>query len=70
MKAMARALIGRTITAVQFRPFASENGTAHDPVLILDNGRAVSFVVEETGGAEYGVTVCITERNKQRGKEV
>ncbi len=61
MKATKCALIGRTIVDVDFRPFKSENGTAHAPRITLDNGRVLYFVTEETGGAEYGTFIGITK---------
>jgi hypothetical protein len=65
MKATVRHLLGRTIVAVDMRPFPDgQGGTAHSPVLTLDNGRRVFFVTEEidSGGA-YGTCICITEKS-------
>lgn len=61
----ARRLVGRTIVAVDLRPFdagsdESPRGTTFAPVLTLDDGTRVRFVVDETEGSEYGVTVCVT----------
>jgi hypothetical protein len=55
-------IIGRTITAVDMRPFRKleDNRIAHDPVFTLDNGARIFFVTEETGGSEYGTSVCYT----------
>lgn len=76
MKATRQALIGRTITDVDFRPFAAgdggENsrnmGKAHNPRITLDNGRAMYFVTEETEVGEYGTQVCITKPVKPEPK--
>lgn len=63
MKANKNHLIGRTITAVDMRPFPDgRGGTAHDPVITLDNGRVLWFVVDETEVGEYGVCVYISVR--------
>lgn len=68
MKAQRKHLIGRTIVDVAFRPFQGENGMCHDPRIELDNGRAIFFVTEETGGPEYGTSVCITNATKAKRK--
>ena len=71
MTARARDLIGRTIVAVDFRPFSRGRGRqiAHDPIVTLDNGRHVMFVVEETDTPAYGVRIVIwgRARPKRRG---
>lgn len=67
----ARDLVGRTIVAVDFRPFRHERALGGedlspyttDPVLILDNGREVRFVVCETEVGEYGVEIAISDRS-------
>lgn len=61
MNARKRDLIGRTITAVDWRQFprgGDRRGVAHDPVLTLDNGAKVTFSTEETEG-EYGTRVQV-----------
>lgn len=62
MKAKTRDLVGRTIKAVDWRPFKSYDprGTAHNPILTLDNGRRVWFTTEETESGEYGTSICIS----------
>lgn len=69
MRANKRHLIGRVIVDVEMRPFKhfDKGGpTCHNPALILDNGRRVFFVTEETGGPEYGTCICITEKPERR----
>ena len=66
MKATARDLVGRRITAVAFQPFPDGRGAnATDPILTLDNGRRVWFVVQETDTGDYGVSIQISERPKK-----
>ncbi len=70
MKARKRDLIGRRIVAVDWRPFQAAPETfprlmAHFPRLMLDNGRELYFVTEETEVGEYGTRVCITEKGKK-----
>jgi hypothetical protein len=36
-----------------------------DPVLTLDDGRRVWFVVEETETSEYGVDICVSPKRKR-----
>ncbi len=63
MKATTKHLIGRTIIAVQMRPFRDgRGGTAHAPLVTLDDGRKVWFVTEETEIGEYGTLICITDK--------
>lgn len=64
MSIKARDLIGRTITAVDFRTFATgrEREKTTNPVLTLDNGRKLWFVVAETETGDYGVECCLTDR--------
>lgn len=61
-------LVGRTIVDVDFRPFRSQRDDyrpkAHNPVFVLDNGKRVWFVVEETEMEDYGVNVCITRKEQ------
>jgi hypothetical protein len=55
--ATARLLKGRKIVDVELRRFEGEPGRrSTDPILTLDNGARLSFVVRETG-AEYGVEI-------------
>lgn len=54
--ATARLLVGRKIAGFEPRPFDDRRGgTAHHPVLMLDNGALLRFVVEETDTGDYGV---------------
>jgi len=64
MKATKRSLVGRKIVAVDWRKFGTgrpDLKTATDPVLYLDNGRAIRFVVIETEVGEYGVAIVIED---------
>jgi hypothetical protein len=64
--ATKKALIGRTIVAVEFNPFSDgRGGTAHDPRLTLDNGRCIYFSTEETDIGEYGICMMISERPRK-----
>jgi hypothetical protein len=59
MKAKKTDLIGRRIVAVDFRPFDNGRGeTADDPILTLDDGSKLCFIVQETEVGEYGVRLC------------
>jgi hypothetical protein len=61
----ARDLVGRRITAVEFRQFPDgRGGRASKPVLTLDNGRRVFFITEETDVGEYGTRICIAPGDK------
>lgn len=67
VRARASHLVGRKITAVDFRPFKTDNAgspreTTTDPRIELDNGRALYFIVEETETGVYGVRIHITDR--------
>jgi hypothetical protein len=71
MSATKRDLVGRRIIDVDFRPFnrnmpGRKNylGKTYDPVLTLDNGRSLFFVVDETDVGEYGITICITRPSR------
>lgn len=56
-----RKVIGRRIVDVELRSFPDgRGGRAHAPQIILDNGRAIRFVVEETEHGEYGVQPVLT----------
>lgn len=65
MSASARHLVGRRIVAVDMRSFKSGEGrgkrVCHDPVVTLDDGSVLSFVVEETDSGDcYGVSIVRT----------
>jgi hypothetical protein len=63
----ARDLIGRKIVAVDLDGYRDPSGYHTRPVLTLDNGRRLSFVVSETfDGDEYGVSLCLSPSTKQR----
>ena len=70
MKATKRDLTGRKIVAVDFRHFRGEDTTHEEmgpirctnPVLTLDNGRRVWFLVQETEIGEYGVAIHISDK--------
>lgn len=68
MKATKRDLVGRKIVAINWQPFNPNLGDSNrpnratDPILTLDNGRKLWFVVQETEVGEYGIEICITER--------
>jgi hypothetical protein len=69
MDATPKHLIGRKIVAVDLQPFDDRcGGTAHDPILTLDNGRKVWFVTEETDTGDYGVAICISAARKRGAK--
>lgn len=73
MKARKQDLIGRKIVDVDFRPFPHwdyPDKLCHNPVLILDNGRRVWFITQETGGSEYGTSICINGRDRRLPDEV
>jgi hypothetical protein len=53
--ASSRLLVGRTITSVELHTRRTEQGQIHDPVITLDNGAKVFFVVQETDEMEYGI---------------
>jgi len=64
-----RDLIGRRIVGVEWnrfhvRPETDKRFTTTDPVLILDNGARLSFVVAETESQEYGVELCLARPAK------
>ena len=65
-RARKRDLIGRTITAVDFRPFGDgRGGRAYDPVFTLDNGQRVYFTVQETDVGEFGVRVDVPKKEEE-----
>jgi hypothetical protein len=64
MKAQRKHLIERKIIDILFRPFPNgRNGIAQNPIIILDNGQRLSFVVEETEVGEYGISLVISSKN-------
>jgi len=61
-------LIGRTIVAVDMRPFDSrmDNKTAYDPLITLDNGAQLTFTTQETDTGEYGTAISYHPKPKRR----
>jgi hypothetical protein len=64
--AQKRDLIGRTITAVNWGEHydGQRNKWIHHPLLTLDDGRAIWFVVEESDTGTYGTEICISPKPK------
>lgn len=59
----AGELVGRMIVGVKLHPFPDgRGGTAYDPVLMLDDGRDLSFVVNETEFPKYGIAMYLVKR--------
>ncbi len=54
-----RRLVGRTIVKIKPRAFRDGRGKwAYDPVVVLDDGTAFTFLVQETE-ADYGVDILL-----------
>lgn len=67
MKGMVRKnqIIGKKI--VGFEPGSFKDGmggTAHDPLILLEDGRSLYFVTEETETGEYGVFIGIRSESR------
>jgi hypothetical protein len=64
--AQKRDLVGRTITAVEWCEHwdSQRNKWIHKPILSLDDGRTVWFVVEESDTGTYGTEICISPKPK------
>ena len=69
----ARAMVGRTIVDVDLHPFDPENAGqvdgdeyAYNPVVTLDDGTRLFFVVQESEIGEYGVKICRNVQNRKR----
>jgi len=46
-----------------YRPFDDGRGyTVTDPVIRLEDGRRLYFLVEETETGQYGVKLCLTDK--------
>ena len=57
---LALKFLGRTIVGVEWRPADDGRGeTVADPELILDDGRRIGFVVQETDVGEYGIDIVL-----------
>lgn len=74
-KVRPRDLIGRKIVAVKLCRFQTmrdgakptdEDYWATDPVITLDNGRRLAFIVQETEVGEYGVALCLSAPPEKR----
>ena len=59
MSVNPRHLIGKKIVAVDMQPFDDgKGGTAHDPVITLDDGSRLCFITEEIDSGDcYGVDI-------------
>ncbi len=63
------SVVGRTIVGFDPGPFDDgRGGTAHDPVLMLDNGVRLAFVVMETE-SDYGVDIVARKPNQSQRAE-
>ena len=63
-----RDLVGRTIVAVDLGRFADgRGGWAFQPVITLDNGRRLTFSVQETDTGEYGVELLLSAPRREGG---
>lgn len=63
MLATKRRLVGRRIVDVKLNRFNAGGGRGwtYDPVIVLDNGAELSFVVDEIESAsDYGITPNIS----------
>ena len=53
--------VGKKIQRFVLRPFWDNAGNKHyDPIIILENGTAIQFLVSETDIGEYGIEPLIT----------
>lgn len=67
MLATRRRLVGRRIVDVKLNRFNAGGGRGwtYNPVLVLDNGAELSFVVNEIESAsDYGITPSISQPRK------
>ncbi len=62
-----RDIIGKRIVAVRLNRFNTGRSTGNggkawsfDPTFVLDDGTAVSFVVDETEVGEYGIHIVVS----------
>lgn len=54
----AREIVGKKIVRFEPRTFSDQRGgTAHDPVIVLDDGSFLTFITEETETGDYGVFI-------------
>ena len=62
-----RQLVGRKILDFRRCQFADgRGGIAYDPEIILDNGTAIRFVVQETDVGEYGVLLVLASNQGEK----
>lgn len=62
----ARELIGRTIVGVELREFDNgRRGKACNPMLRLDDGRVLFFIVQETEVGEYGIALELIGKRRK-----
>jgi hypothetical protein len=55
-QALRKALVGRKIVDTEAHAFRDgRGGITYQPVLVLDNGAKLHFVVHETDGGDYGI---------------
>jgi hypothetical protein len=63
----AKSLVGRKIVSFEPNPFPDgRGGTAHAPVLFLDDGTILRFVVKETDVGDYGIRI-VASLAKRKG---
>lgn len=66
--ATSRLLEGRRIVGFEANRFPDgRGGTAHRPVIVLDNGARLTFVTEETEIGDYGVA-CVYHPPRHDGR--
>jgi hypothetical protein len=73
MSIRKRDLIGRTITNVDLQGYWTGKGHGRkwmtDPVITLDNGRKLSFIVhEDNDGGDYGIEASLTSGHHAAGE--
>lgn len=56
-----RWIVGKTIAAVDMRPFETESRKAHDPIITFTDGSQIQFLTEETG-YDYGTDIVYRKR--------
>lgn len=70
LSAQLSKLTGRKIRSIKLRPFPDGNGgLAYNPVILLDNGTRLVFIVQETEAGEYGVKPMVIAREPVYGEE-
>jgi hypothetical protein len=69
--AKKRDIVGRKIVGIVWNYFdtgRTDPSKTTDPVLILDNGTRLSFVVRETEVGEYGIEVSVHKPSEVKGQ--